>query len=488
MAKGLGSRRWEYSSVAWGKLDSTADSHPDTKESALKMGRSSVKEVSASRRTNESDSEGEGGLEQFLGFHGQFVSYPLGSDAFIEFCKAKEAIGGKWGQTWNDNIIWLKGNCLQRDDEELLDLRFKSVKQSVKSTMERKESLLDEVADEEAELELVLGELGLSKKKRVESRSKKIKKALMASGTTVSGGVAQGKRRRVESLGDSGEKVVEGRSTTMDDLKEVEERARLAILQGNKDMSQMVSSLVKGIWFRIEEQESELKKAKSELNKNLARAKMEALKEVRQLKAGHAVAIGQLQVEAKANLDEMAEEHDRLVLDNQGVDVELPEGGSEKAVRDMSLRIIDLELGLSRERMTLKALLSARAESQVELDASRAPKRDQTIARSKKAEARERSGGSITVVKAPLVQGDVVSLSGRIRELESDVSRIQGHVQNGNANLRECQYKLDAALIWEKFLEEEIKAKKFLVKKKEKLLKDLPAREELNPELGRRRT
>ncbi|KAF6170018.1 hypothetical protein GIB67_034410 [Kingdonia uniflora] len=107
------------------------------------------------------------------------------------------------GRTWNDNIIWVKGNCPQRDDEELLDLRFRSTKQSVKSTMERKESLLDEVAEE-------------------------------------------------------------------------------------------VVCLVKGIWLGIEEQESEMKKAKSELEKNLARAKTDALQEVKQLKATHAAGIGQL--------------------------------------------------------------------------------------------------------------------------------------------------------------------------------------------------
>ncbi|KAF6137051.1 hypothetical protein GIB67_030815, partial [Kingdonia uniflora] len=294
-AKGSGSRRWEYSSVMRGKLDSTTDSYPDT--------------------------------------------------------------------------------------------------EGVKSTVERKESFVDEVAEEEIELELVLGELGQSRKKRFESSSaqpnlttskiaqkfmkRQIKKALPSSGTIVSGEVAQGKRRRVEPLGNSREKVFEERSASIDDLKEVDERARLVILQGKEDTSQM----------------SKLKKAKSELEKNLARVKTEALKEVRQLKAAHAVAIGQLQDEAKANLDEAAEERDRLedekvevlgvvdgldgvspqtVLDNQGDDVELPEGGYEKLVRGMSLQINDLESGLARERETSKALLSARVELQDELDASRA--------------------------------------------------------------------------------------------------------------------
>ncbi|KAF6137053.1 hypothetical protein GIB67_030817 [Kingdonia uniflora] len=239
------------------------------------------------------------------------------------------------GRTWNDNIIWVKG---------------------MKSIVERKESLLGEVAEEETELKLVLGELSLSKKKRVKT-----------SGTTVSGEVTQGKRRRIEPLENSGEEVIEGRSASMNDLKEAEKRARLAILQGKEDTSQM---------------ESKLKRVKSALEKNLARAKTDALKEVEQLKANHAVAIGQLQVEAKANLDETIEKHDRLgrhlmrkgysqgevvaikadtyaeeeeeevevlgvvdgldgvspqmVLDNQRDDVELSEGGSEKVELDAS--------------------------------------------------------------------------------------------------------------------------------------------------------
>ncbi|KAF6145689.1 hypothetical protein GIB67_028910 [Kingdonia uniflora] len=443
------------------------------------------------------------------------------------------------GRIWNDNIKWVKGNCLQRDDEELLDFRFRSGKQSVKYRVERKESLLDEVAEEKTKLELVLGELGLSRKKRVESRSKKFSKAqstrLMMGvneGTrqtsgdevrakTPGGEIAQGKRRRVKPLGGSGDKVAEGRSVSEDDLKEVEERARLTILQGKEDTNHMVARLVKGIWLGIEEQESELKKAKNELEKNLARAKTDALKEVKQLKAAHA-GYSQEEVDAiKADTYTEEEEEEaetlgvvdgispQIGLDNQGDDVELPEGGSEKVVKEMSLKINEFESRLARELETSKALLSAQAELHVELDASRIredyalmynrefteqfdrmkeenenwedqyvkayirleklnkvvsdltrqvvekesgikkgledlcevtertenhqrqvdaltvkAERDQAIARTKKAEARERSGGSRTGSKARLLQGDVVSLSSRIRELESDVSLI----------------------------------------------------------------
>ncbi|KAF6134596.1 hypothetical protein GIB67_025711 [Kingdonia uniflora] len=306
--------------------------------------------------------------------------------------------------------------------------------EGVKYKVERKESLLDEVAEEETELELVLEGLSLSRKKRVDSRSNKVRKAqssrsmagvdegkrqvsgeearanfsktprtgrsvqpnpakpckialkypkkrmlkaLPTSGTTRSGKVAKDKRRRVKPSGESGEMVVERQSTAVDDLKEVEERAKLAVLHGEENTSKMVARLVKGIWLGIEEEKSELKKANVELEKELARSRTDALKEARQLKASHTVAIGQLQVETKANLDEIVEERDRLghhlmlkgyseeevdaikadtyvekedeeeaeavgivdgldgvsrqtVLKNQGDDVELPEGGSEK--------------------------------------------------------------------------------------------------------------------------------------------------------------
>ncbi|KAF6146843.1 hypothetical protein GIB67_018496 [Kingdonia uniflora] len=237
--------------------------------------------------------------------------------------------------------------------------------EGIKSTVERKESLLDEVAEEESELELVLEGLGLSGKKRVDSKSNMVRKA---------------------------------QST----------RSMVGVNEGKKQ----VARLVKGIWLSIEEEKFEPKKAKSELEKELARAKIEAIKEVRQLKASHAMAIGQLQVEVKANLDEMVEKRDRLgrhlmlkryseeevdaikadtyleegddeeaevvgvadgldgasfqtVLDNQGDNVKLPEGGSKKVVREMSLRINDLEFGLAREKETSKALLSVQAEQQV---------------------------------------------------------------------------------------------------------------------------
>ncbi|KAF6176941.1 hypothetical protein GIB67_027741, partial [Kingdonia uniflora] len=35
------------------------------------------------------------------------------------------------GRPWNDNVIWVKGDCLQRDDEEPMELLFRTLKQSM---------------------------------------------------------------------------------------------------------------------------------------------------------------------------------------------------------------------------------------------------------------------------------------------------------------------------------------------------------------------
>ncbi|KAF6161198.1 hypothetical protein GIB67_007839 [Kingdonia uniflora] len=527
------------------------------------------------------------------------------------------------GRTWNDNVIWVKGNCLLRDDEEPLDLQFRTVKQSVKSLVKRKESLLDEVA-EEAELKFVLEGLGLSRKRRVDSRSKMVQKAqstwsmvgtedgkkqatggegqtnlaktpgidisvqpkpfksskiaqkypkkwmlkaLLTSGTTGSGKVAKEKMRRVEPSGESGDKVIEGQSAAVDDLKEVKEWARLAALHGEEDTSKMVSLLVKGIRLGIEEEKFELMKEKIELEKKLARVRTDALKKAEQLgalKSSHAVAISQLQVEARANLDKMVEERDRLrghlmvkgyyeeevnaikadtyveegddeevevvgvmdvldgvshqtVLDNQGDDTELPEGDNEKALREMSLKIKDLETGLAREIKISSALLSAQAKLQVELDSARSCEDDvlecnrefiEELDRMREAnENREDQHVKVHFKLVEVTQADS-DLNHKVEEKDAEIGKgmkelaemtehtaklqirvdaLMGHVQRGNVHLRECQQKLDVALIREKALEGEIKAKETLMKRKEELLKEILAREELSAEIERLR-
>ncbi|KAF6137102.1 hypothetical protein GIB67_030866 [Kingdonia uniflora] len=284
------------------------------------------------------------------------------------------------GQTWNDNIIWVKGNYLQRDDEEPLDLRFRTIKQSVKSSVERKESLLDKVAEEKTELELVLEGFGLSRQKRVDSRLNK------------------------------------------------------------------VARLVKGIWLGIEEEEKRWMP--------LRRTPMLRRKMRRKRKWKH-------------------RDHGRsgwYFLPDvylSGDNVELPEGGSEK---------VELDSSHSRE----DDVLMCNREFAEQFDWMK--------------EANENR--EVQYVKAhfrlmELTQA-ISDLALQIEEKDSEIKKgvkelVEGNVQKGNANLREFRHKLDTSLIREKVLKGVIKAKESLVKRKEELLKDMSAREELNAEIGRLR-
>ncbi|KAF6148869.1 hypothetical protein GIB67_014240 [Kingdonia uniflora] len=126
---------------------------------------------------------------------------------------------------------------------------------------------------------------------------------------------------------------------------------------------------------------SELKKIKIELETKLARAKIDAAKDAKQLEAlkvSHAITIGQLQVEAGAKPEEMAEECDRLrchlmskgypdeetVIGNKGDDTEHLEGETEQARREINLSIKVLETELAKEKKMSTSLLSSQEELQ----------------------------------------------------------------------------------------------------------------------------
>ncbi|KAF6154419.1 hypothetical protein GIB67_028311 [Kingdonia uniflora] len=320
-----------------------------------------------------------------------------------------------------------RGNCLQRDDEEPLDLRFRSVKQSVKSTVEKKESLLDEVVEEETELELVLEGLSLSRKKKVDSRSNKVRKAqstrsmagvddgkrqvsgeevqtnlsktpgtgslaqlnpvksskvaqkylkkqmlkaLPASGTTRSGEVTKDKRK-VKPSEESGEKVAKGRSASVDDLKEVEERARLAALQGEEDTSKMVPRLVKGIWLGGQVAEG-FSCHGDWLAADGDKGHLDEMAEECNRLGHHLILKGYSEEEVDTiKADTYIKEEDEEEAEAVGIADGLDGVSRQTIVREMSLRINDLESGLYRERETFKSLLSAQAELQAVSDLTR---------------------------------------------------------------------------------------------------------------------
>ncbi|KAF6173892.1 hypothetical protein GIB67_039843 [Kingdonia uniflora] len=95
---------------------------------------------------------------------GSRVEYPTSSNRFREFCKGKSSIDGIWGrvfayrgQVWNDNLLWVSGEYLQRSDEEPLELNNITIIKVL-----RKEFFIDAVAREGTELEVVLKELEIN--------------------------------------------------------------------------------------------------------------------------------------------------------------------------------------------------------------------------------------------------------------------------------------------------------------------------------------
>ncbi|KAF6147269.1 hypothetical protein GIB67_013090 [Kingdonia uniflora] len=269
---------------------------------------------SAESEIEKSDSEEEVGVDHFANFPRRLVFYPPHFDVFKEFCKAKAFIGGRWGNCIDHadsnlvkEIMNLIGACLVQMSVNMWEVI--SICESLNTWWEgdgrrrrissddvlqfygvtRKESLLDTVAQKETELEVALEELGISRKKRINSRAKKVQKS---------------QSMRIMTSADG-----------KDDLKEVEKKARLAALHGEEEMSKMAARLMKGICLKVEEERVELKRKKVELKRNVARFKTDLLKEgkwIEALKDSQVVEINNLHAEVRANLEEVVAERDRL--------------------------------------------------------------------------------------------------------------------------------------------------------------------------------
>ncbi|KAF6159468.1 hypothetical protein GIB67_032239, partial [Kingdonia uniflora] len=79
------------------------------------------------------------------------------------------------GRVWNDNLLWVSGECLQRSDEEPLKLNHRTITKGINCKVSRKESFIDVVAREGTELEAVLKELEISRFKSIASKDDKVR-------------------------------------------------------------------------------------------------------------------------------------------------------------------------------------------------------------------------------------------------------------------------------------------------------------------------
>ncbi|KAF6153537.1 hypothetical protein GIB67_027404 [Kingdonia uniflora] len=129
------------------------------------------------------------------------------------------------GRVWNDNLLWVSGECLQQSDEEPLELNNKTI-----TEVSRKESFIDVVAREGAELEVVLKELEISRFKRVDNKDDKVRRS-------------QAKRRLIGKAPGS----MEEKLTTFE-LNIPLKLARLnEILDGPVDMATVSSTAVRNL-------------------------------------------------------------------------------------------------------------------------------------------------------------------------------------------------------------------------------------------------
>ncbi|KAF6159153.1 hypothetical protein GIB67_032770 [Kingdonia uniflora] len=99
------------------------------------------------------------------------------------------------GRVWNDNFLWVSGECLQRSYKEPLELNNRTITKGINCKVSRKESFIDAVAREGTELEAVLKELEISRFKRVASKDDKVRRS-------------QAKRRMATKTSGSMEKIL----------------------------------------------------------------------------------------------------------------------------------------------------------------------------------------------------------------------------------------------------------------------------------------
>ncbi|KAF6160930.1 hypothetical protein GIB67_007571 [Kingdonia uniflora] len=81
------------------------------------------------------------------------------------------------GRVWNDNLLWVSGECLQRSDKEPLELNNRTITKGISCKVSRMESFIDSVTKEGTELEVILKKLGINRFKRVASKDDKVRRS-----------------------------------------------------------------------------------------------------------------------------------------------------------------------------------------------------------------------------------------------------------------------------------------------------------------------
>ncbi|KAF6135252.1 hypothetical protein GIB67_035323, partial [Kingdonia uniflora] len=224
----------------------------------------------------------------------------------------------------------------------------------------RKESLLDKVVQEETELEAVLEDLGISRKKRVNNRVEKVQKSHSTRLMTSAGGRKnKGTDGERQANLPKAPRVDTGlpESITLSKLARTFPKRQMLKRPGasramesgeaaEKKKKRRAASLMKGICLRIEEERAELKKKKAELERRIARLKSDLSKEGKRLealKASQVVKINKLRAEERVDLDEVEAIRTDTYVEEEEAEDDVVGVGVLDRLDGMSPRTVELE-------------------------------------------------------------------------------------------------------------------------------------------------
>ncbi|KAF6159018.1 hypothetical protein GIB67_042099 [Kingdonia uniflora] len=289
------------------------------------------------------------------------VKYVTATDgAYLSSCSSRPCFFdlSSAGQVWNDNPLWVSGECHHWSDEEPLELNNRTITKGICCKVSRKESFIDVVAREGTELEADLKELEISRFKRVASKDDKV-------------------------VLEESDKIAEGT-----DLRpRIEAETGLLEKQCYVNARKMMVSIVddefkKDRSIELEKRNSQLKEEKNQFEENLTREREDFQLELE--KEREAVALKQKEVRAESVAEQPCREAlpakeveemedglnvaEKTAADNQETINQLKEAKSQ--VEDMTSTILSRDLALNQltsefAELKEKALPGSRYEAEL---------------------------------------------------------------------------------------------------------------------------
>ncbi|KAF6143824.1 hypothetical protein GIB67_016745 [Kingdonia uniflora] len=266
---------------------------------------------------------------------GAYLSSSSSRPCFFDLSSAR--------RVWNDNLLWVSGECPQRSDEEPLGLNNRTI-----TKVSRKESFIDVVARDDTELESVPKELEISRFKREASKDDK----------------NLGKRKAVK-------RGAASRSVTLDSVDDSSKRRKDRSIELEKRIFQLEgekNQLVENVTRERETFQLELEKEREAAALKLKEVRAESVAEAKRLVTASATSLNNLTGKlyqlryTKAEIMAFSEGNyeDKEITDEEEVEkMEVGLNVAEKPVVDNQETINQKELDAAREREEQTLLYNA---------------------------------------------------------------------------------------------------------------------------------